>query len=168
MPALNALSLSAAWSDVGGGGIGSDVRARDQRKPRPQCPHGSMDTLDREESGLKLVHGLACSGRTPCRSGRRALRESADVARNLYRIAYSCRAPLHQPYPVTRRLQSSTAIQPSTLYSSTALYSIQPLQHPSALRPSKHPPRHPPWTSYPDARQVLRCVVNFIMSPTRE
>ena len=116
---------------VGGGGIGSDVRARDQRKPRPQCPHGSMDTLDREESGLKLVHGLACSGRTPCRSGRRALRESADVARNLYRIAYSCRAPLHQPYPVTRRLQSSTAIQPSTLYSSTALYSIQPLQHPS-------------------------------------
>eukprot|EP00966_Prymnesium_polylepis_P078653 1822841-Prymnesium_polylepis.1 len=66
MPALNARSLSAAWSDVGGGGIGSDVRTRDQRKPRPQCPHGSMRTLGREESGLKLVHGFARSGRTPC------------------------------------------------------------------------------------------------------
>ena len=75
MPALNALSLR---SDVGGGGIGSDVRARDQRKHRTQCPHGSMRTLDRESNSWD---GLARSGRTPCRSGRRALRESADVAR---------------------------------------------------------------------------------------
>ena len=46
--------------------------------------------------------------------------------------------PLHQPYVVPRGLQSSTAIQPSTVYSYTALYSIQPLQHPSAtnLRPA--------------------------------
>eukprot|EP00966_Prymnesium_polylepis_P283699 6554193-Prymnesium_polylepis.1 len=58
---------------LGWANIGSDVRARDQRKPRPQCPHRSMRTLDREESGIK-----SCSGRTPCRSGRRALRESAD------------------------------------------------------------------------------------------
>jgi hypothetical protein len=41
--------------------------------------------------------------------------------------------PLHQPYPVTRGLKSSTAIQPSTVNSSTALYSIQPLHHPSDL-----------------------------------
>jgi hypothetical protein len=41
--------------------------------------------------------------------------------------------PLHQPYPVTRGLKSSPAIQPSTVYSSTALYSIQPLHHPSGF-----------------------------------
>eukprot|EP00966_Prymnesium_polylepis_P160285 3705699-Prymnesium_polylepis.1 len=47
------------------------------------------------------------------------------------------RTPLHQPYPVTRGLKSSTAIPPSTVYSSTALYSIQvqPLHHPSAPHP---------------------------------
>eukprot|EP00966_Prymnesium_polylepis_P227200 5257426-Prymnesium_polylepis.1 len=63
-----------------------------------------MRTLDREESGLKLVHGFARLGRTPCHSGRRALRESADDSPNLYRIAYSCTTPLHQPQPVTRGL----------------------------------------------------------------
>ena len=45
--------------------------------------------------------------------------------------------PLHQPYTVTRGLKSSTAIQPSTVYSSTALYSIQPLQHPSGPRATR-------------------------------
>eukprot|EP00966_Prymnesium_polylepis_P124517 2879920-Prymnesium_polylepis.1 len=65
MPALNALSLRALH------GAMSVAAALDQTFEREisasrdqQCPHGSMDTFDREESGLKLVHGLACSGRT--------------------------------------------------------------------------------------------------------
>ena len=58
----------------------SSARPSASRDHSGQCPHGSIRKLNREESGLKLVHGFACSGRTPCRSGRRALRESADVA----------------------------------------------------------------------------------------
>ena len=112
----------------------SSARSAQAATTVPAREHGHIRSR-RERSPVSnscMQHGRrALRPRTPCRSGIRALRESADVARNLYRIAYSCRAPLHQPYPVTRRLQSSTAIQPSTLYSSTALYSIQPLQHPS-------------------------------------
>eukprot|EP00966_Prymnesium_polylepis_P246340 5697504-Prymnesium_polylepis.1 len=61
-----------------------------------------MDTLDREESGLKLVHGLA-----PLRPDAVAFWQTRIAGErrrspNLYRIAYSCRTPLHQPHPVTR------------------------------------------------------------------
>jgi hypothetical protein len=58
---------------------------------------------------------------------------------NLYRIVYSCRTPLHHTHTVPRRLQSSTAIQPSTVYSYSALYSIQPLHHPSAAEAPSRP-----------------------------
>ena len=60
-------------SGVGGGGTGSDVRARYQRKPRPQCPHGSMRSSECEESGRKLVPGFTRAGRTEGRSGRRRI-----------------------------------------------------------------------------------------------
>ena len=43
-------------------------------------------------------------------------------------------APLHRPHIVTRgckALQLYSAVEPLQLYSSTSLYSLQPLQHPS-------------------------------------
>eukprot|EP00966_Prymnesium_polylepis_P140231 3239196-Prymnesium_polylepis.1 len=40
---------------------------------------------------------------------------------------------IHQPHPVARGLQCSTALQSSTVYSYSALYNIQPLHHPSGL-----------------------------------
>ena len=96
-----------------------------------------MHTLNREESGLKLVHGFARSGRTPCRSGRRALRESADVARistGLHTAVY----PLYISLTLSRAdcralqlysIQLYSALQRSTVYS---LY-ITPLDQPYIL-----------------------------------
>ena len=75
--------------------------------------------------------------------GRHALREWGERRRrpNLYRIAYSCRTPLHHTRPVTRRLQSSTALQYTALQLSI-VYNL--CIHPSDFAPT-FPRSNPPF-----------------------
>ena len=93
------LSQCQQWprsrSGVGGGGTGSDVRARYQRKPRPQCPHGSMRSSECEESGRKLVPGFTRSGRTEGRSGRRRIASLDASATLIERVHASRIAEVH-------------------------------------------------------------------------